>query len=345
MEWLKVFSMKASSNKSLPTPSQANIAKSSAPDVSVVVVSYNTASLFKPMFAALYQAASAISLETIVVDNASSDNSVDILARDYPEVTLIKNTTNVGFGRANNQAIPYIRGRHVLLLNTDAFVSPDTLDKTISYLDNDPSCGILGVRLIGEDGSLQPSCRYFPTPWNVFLQRTGLSRFFPHQRLVDDMNWDHASVRPCDWVPGCYYLVRGDLVRRHGFFDPRFFLYYEEVDHCRSMKNAGWKVVYYPHTAVVHIGGESAKTKGSVTKAGRQISVLQIESELLYFRKYYGLAGLLAGILLSILADLLTALSGAVRRYDLGAARNAYRHAMTVLKVLRATKLAAQPTR
>src|ERR1700742_185204 len=150
------------------------------PDISVVIVSYNTAHLLKRMFAALYEGAGSIRLEVIVIDNASSDASVPILERDYPDVRVIKNKTNVGFGRANNQAIPYLRGRHVLLLNTDAFVGPDTLAKTTSYLDKHPRCGILGVKLVGEDGSLQPSCRYFPTPWNVFLQQTGLSRFLPN---------------------------------------------------------------------------------------------------------------------------------------------------------------------
>lgn len=315
------------------------------PDLSVIVVNYNTAHLLNRMFAALYEAAVSIRLEVIVVDNASSDNSVEILERDYPAVVLLKNATNVGFGRANNQAMPYLHGRYVLLLNTDAFVDVNTLTKTIAYLDDHSSCGILGVKLIGQDGSLQPSCRYFPTPWNIFLQRTGISRFFPSHRLVDDMAWDHDSIRSCDWVPGCYYLIRGEILKQCGLFDARFFLYYEEVDHCRTVKSAGWEVIYYPFTEVVHIGGESAKTSSSITKIGRQVSALQIESELLYFRKHYGLLGLLAGVLLYITADLLTALNSLLRRFDLHGARNAWQHITTVLKIVRATHLAAQPTR
>jgi GT2 family glycosyltransferase len=315
------------------------------PDVSVVVVNYNTAHLLKRMFNALYEAAGPLALEIIVIDNASSDDSVRLLEEGCPNVRLIKNTINVGFGRANNQAIPYLHGRYVLLLNTDAFVAHDTLAKTIAYLDDHPRCGILGVKLVGEDSSLQPSCRYFPTPWNVFLQRTGLSRFFLQHRLVDDMTWDHASIRSCDWVPGCYYLIRGEVIRECGLFDPRFFLYYEEVDHCRTVKRAGWEVIYYPFTEVVHLGGESAKTSSSITKVGRQISALQIESELLYFRKYYGLMGLLGGILLAIVADLLTALNGLIRRFDLRPASSAWQHVTTVLKIVGATRFAAQPTR
>jgi N-acetylglucosaminyl-diphospho-decaprenol L-rhamnosyltransferase len=318
---------------------------SSVPDVSVVVVNYNTGHLLARMFAALDAAKGSLGLEIAVVDNVSSDNSVEILESRYPTVTLIKNSTNVGFGRANNQAIPHVHGRYVLLLNTDAFVACDTLAKTIAFMDDHPRCGVLGVKLVGEDGTLQPSCRYFPTPWNVFLRRTGLSRFFPRTRLVDDMSWDHASVRTCDWVPGCYYLVRSEIVRKLGLFDPRFFLYYEEIDHCRAVKQAGWEVIYYPYTEVVHIGGESAKSNNTITKIGRQISSLQIESELLYFRKYYGLIGLIAGVVLSISADLLSALNSLLRRFDLKGATSAFRNISTVVRILGATGLAAHPTR
>ena len=201
------------------------------------------------------------------------------------------NSKNVGFGRANNQLLPQIAAKYVLLLNTDAFVSPDTLTKTVAYLDEHPDCGVLGVRLVGRDGTLQPSCRYFPTPFNLFLTKTGLAQLFPAVGLVDDMAWDHATVRECDWVPGCYYLIRREVIDQVGLFDPRFFLYYEEVDHCRRVKAAGWQVVYFPDTEVVHIGGESAKSAGSLTESGRQLSALQVESELLYFRKHYGLLG------------------------------------------------------
>ena len=196
-------------------------------------------------------------------------------------------------GAPTTKQFPRIRGRYVLLLNTDAFVSPDTLVKTISFMDQNSRCGILGVKLVGEDGSLQPSCRFFPTPWNVFVAANGLARYFPKTKLVDDMTWDHRTTRQCDWVPGCFYLVRKEVVDQIGLFDPRFFLYCEEVDHCRRARDAGWIVTFYADTQVVHIGGESAKTDPAFTSASRQIAPLQVESELLYFRKHYGLLGLI----------------------------------------------------
>src|SRR5216683_1282622 len=312
------------------------------PDLSIVVVNYNTGFLFEQMFSALDAARNNLSIQIIVVDNASGDNSVEILRTKYPSVEVIRNTANIGFGRANNQAIPQARGRYVLLLNTDAFVSSDTLSKTLDFMEANPICGVLGVKLIGKDGTLQCSCRYFPTPWNLFLTSTGLYRYFPKVRLVDDMSWDHASTRECDWVPGCYYLVRREVVQNVGLFDPRYFLYYEEVDHCRAVRAAGWTVIYYPFTQVIHIGGESAKTKGPLTKHARQISDLQIESELLYFRKHYGVKGILTAVFLTIFAGALSCSKELLRSFDIVRASSAMKHIYKVLKLLMETKLASR---
>jgi N-acetylglucosaminyl-diphospho-decaprenol L-rhamnosyltransferase len=125
-------------------------------------------------------------------------------------VELVENPINVGFGRA--QALLSVRGRYVLLVNHDAFVSSDTLFKTFKFMEEHGRCGVLGVKLVGEDGALKSCCCYFPTRWNVALKMTRLDRFFPYTRLAYDMSWDHASVRACDWVPGCYYMVRREIL-------------------------------------------------------------------------------------------------------------------------------------
>jgi GT2 family glycosyltransferase len=314
------------------------------PDVTVLAVSYNTAHLLDRFLLSLQAAAGGLRLQTIVVDNASEDGSAALL-RTREEVELVENTENVGFGRANNQALPLVRGRYLLLLNTDAFVSPETLTMTVDFMDSNPECGVLGVKLVGEDGSLQPSCRTFPTPWNVFLASTGLRRFFPRTRMVDDMAWDHDAVRDCDWVPGCYYLVRRAVIDTVGLFDPRYFLYGEEVDHCRAVREAGWRVVYYPYTRVVHLGGESAASAGTLSAEGRQLSPLQVESELLYFRKHHGLAGVLGAVALTTLGDCMRAGSGLLRHRDASRAAAALRHARMTIGGLIATRLASRATR
>ncbi|MEJ5056651.1 MULTISPECIES: glycosyltransferase family 2 protein [unclassified Pseudomonas] len=311
----------------------------------VLVVNYNTAGLLQPMFNALRQSTSADQPRYLVVDNASADNSLECMATICPEAILLANENNVGFGRANNQLVEHLQGKYALLLNTDAFVDADSLSKTLDYMESHPDCGILGVRLVGREGDLQPSCRYFPTPMNVFLSRTGLERFFPVVKMVDDMGWDHASVRECDWVPGCYYLIRREVIDQVGLFDPRYFLYYEEVDHCKRAKQAGWKVIYYPHTTVVHIGGESAKLVDELNTASRQVPRLQIESELLYFRKHHGLLGLAWHMFLVTLGDLILALKALLKGRGRAAIKACWEHARVTWSLLRNTRLASQPTR
>lgn len=328
----------ASADGSLPE------ARRALPGVDIIVVNFNTAHLLHDMFAAVAASIGCPSTRFLCVDNASTDNSLEVFRTRYPDVHLESNLVNIGFGRANNQVLPAVQGDYVLLLNTDAFVAPDTLAKTVSYMERHPDCGVLGVRLVGRDGTLQPSCRYFPTPLNIFLERAGLARFFPGVQRVDDMSWNHAAVRECDWVPGCYYLIRRKALDEVGLFDPRYFLYYEEVDHCRRIKQAGWKVIYYPDTQVVHIGGESAKSVGEISETGRQLSALQVESELLYMRKHHGLAGLLVHMGLIVLGDATFAAKQLLRLRvrALGACWNNHK---LVWRLLWATRFGAKPTR
>jgi len=314
-------------------------------DISLLIVNYNTSHLLKDMMSALTSSIGDFSLEIVMLDNASKDDSAAKIRQDYPSVDLLENDKNVGFGRANNQALELATGRYILLLNTDAFVSPDTLKKTLEYMESHPECGVLGVKLLGRDGELQPSCRYFPTPWNIFLSRTGFSRFFPQTKLVDDMSWNHDAVRECDWVPGCYYLIRRQVIDQVGLFDPRFFLYYEEVDHCKRVKQAGWQVIYYPDTSVVHIGGESAKTDNEISTVGRQIPALQIESELLYFRKHYGLLGLLLHFFLIHLGSVMLVMKGILKGQGKARLSACWQQLRMSWRLLRKTHMATRPTK
>jgi N-acetylglucosaminyl-diphospho-decaprenol L-rhamnosyltransferase len=313
-------------------------------DLSVILVSYNTADITIQALEHLYASEHKLSMEVFVVDNASRDTSVERITQAYPDIPLIHNAVNVGFGRANNQALPHVRGRYVLLLNTDAFIGTQTLSTTVAYMDQHPACGILGAKLLGREGDLQPSCRYFPTPWNLFLQESGLRRLFKNTQMVDQMDWDHASVRHCDWVPGCFYLVRREVIDQVGLFDPRFFMYCEEVDHCHAARQAGWDVTYFP-TPVVHLGGESARTDAEISKQGRQIKSLQIESELLYFRKNHGFAGVTLHLLLSTVANALQTTKNALRRASWSVLQSHVRHSLLTWKLFFSTGMGAKGSR
>ena len=266
----------------------------------------------------LFTSQGDFALEVFVVDNASKDDSVQVIKKAYPNITLIENKENVGFGRANNQVLDIAKGEYVLLLNTDAFVQVETLQKTIQYMQSHPRCGVLGVKLLGRGGEQQPSCRYFPTPFNLFASRVGLHRLLPNIKIVDDTDWNSERTQNCDWVPGCYYLVRKQVIEQVGLFDPLYFLYYEEVDHCYAVKKAGWNVAYYADAAVVHIGGESAKSLGKITSIGRQLNTLQVESELIYFRKNLGLFSCVLHVVLVMLASVIQMLKNLVKLRRLG---------------------------
>ena len=311
-------------------------------DVTVVIVNYNTRHLLEECLDSMWRAGDGLRLQVVIVDNASRDGSPEFIRDRFADrCELVFNRENVGFGRANNQALPLARGRHLLLLNTDAFVKEGSIADAVSYLDVHDACGLVGVRLEGRDGSLQPSCRYFPTPWNEFLLGTGLSRFFPWTRFVDDLAWDHCSVRACDWVPGCFYLVRRTVVERVGLFDPRFFLYYEEVDHCHSIKQAGYEVVYFPGTTVVHLGGESAASDAALDGASRQVSRLAIESAMLFHRKRHGRAGLAALAALTVLGE---AIAGA-KSFWRGRPAPGWTRSSTLFGLLGPTDFGLRPTR
>ncbi|MES2547362.1 MAG: glycosyltransferase family 2 protein [Pseudomonadota bacterium] len=312
--------------------------------ISVIFVSYNTAKMSVEAINSLLASKGDFELEVFVVDNASKDDSVALIKNAFPQITLIENNVNVGFGRANNQVLDLVKGDYILLLNTDAFVQTDTLAKTLRYIESQPNCGLLGVRLIGRNHEQQPSCRYFPTPFNLFAHRVGLARLLPKLQMVDDADWNPAITTSCDWVPGCYYLVRKQVLEQVGLFDPRYFLYSEEVDHCFAVKKAGWQVMYYADTSVVHIGGESAKSDGKVSNSGKQLSVLQAESELLYFRKNHGLLTCVLHVFLVMLADFIQLLKDLLKfklrmnRYIFSASR------LTLVSALK-TRMGSTPVR
>lgn len=313
--------------------------------LTTIIVSYNTKHLLDECLSKLRQADARIGgSHCVVVDNASRDGSADHLTQYHPEVQLIRLPENIGFGRANNVALPFIQSPYVLLLNTDAMVPPESIEASIAYMEQHPRCGILGARLVGRDGSAQPSARWFPTPWNLFLHHTGVAHWFPGTQPVDPPGIDLDQAMACDWVPGCYFLMRKPLIDQVGLFDPLFFLYAEEVDLCRRAKSAGWEVHYFPGARVVHIGGESAKSDGDLNSMG-QIDRLSIESSLLYIRKHHGRRGLWAHVMLEGVAAWVNGLKALARRAHAASLRHGLRRWAAVVGLLRQTDYGTHPTR
>jgi GT2 family glycosyltransferase len=264
-------------------------------DVSIVIVSFNTRDLLRECLLSIAHAAGPLRLQVIVVDNASTDGSPTMVEQEFPDTLLIRSEVNRGFGRANNLAFKSALGRYVVLLNSDAFLGAGSLRRSVAHMDANPKVGIGGGRLVGTDGALQPSARMFPTVLNDLLVLSGLAARFPRSRFFGrfDRTWaDDGEPAEVDWVPGAFSILRATALAEVGNFDPRFFLYYEEVDLCRRMKQKGYSVWYWPDVTVVHIGGESSRQVPSVemSRAGAQLTLWRMRSMLLYYRKHHGLA-------------------------------------------------------
>jgi N-acetylglucosaminyl-diphospho-decaprenol L-rhamnosyltransferase len=221
------------------------------PELSVVIVSYNTRDILARCLRDLSAAAAGLDVETIVVDNGSTDGSVELMAH-WPDVTLIANRDNGGFATANNQGLSAARAPFSLLLNSDAFIGAVALANGLGVLRERPSVGLVGVRLLNMDGTVQAEHGTFPSLWQDIRVSAGLDRFAVARAVP------LRSPGPVDWVQGACMFVRMEALHGVGLLDTRFFMYSEEVEWCRRFWEHGWQVWYLPDATVAHIGGASS---------------------------------------------------------------------------------------
>lgn len=229
-------------------------------DLSICIVSWNCRDDLLNCLESLREGAAGASSEIILVDNASRDGTVEAVAHAFPQVDIIPNAENAGFARANVQAMAVARGRYLLLLNPDTLAPPGALAELLRFADDHPEAGVVGPRLVYGDGSLQASCRCFPTIQAALFRNTFLGRLFPHARasacyLMED--WDHGSVRAVDWISGACMLVRREAYEQVGGLDTGFYWGSEDVDYCWRMHHAGWQVLYTPTPVITHLVGRS----------------------------------------------------------------------------------------
>ncbi len=280
-------------------------ADASVVDVSVVIVNYNVREFLEQALGSLACASAGLNVETFVVDNNSVDGSVEMVRARFPGARVIANEANVGFGRANNQAIREARGRYVLILNPDTLLQEDTLRALVAFMDRHPEAGAAGCRILNPDGSFAPeSRRAFPTPAVALYRMLGLSRLFPQSPRFGRYNMTYLpadAVCEVDALSGSCMLVRREALYRArdmgdgeqgmgadgalpspishspspsegaGLFDEAFFMYGEDLDWCYRIQQAGWKIFYTPETQIIHYKGESTR-----------------KGELRYVRLFYG---------------------------------------------------------
>lgn len=265
-------------------------------ELAVIVVAYNTKEILKQCLTACYRSIEGLDATIVVVDNASHDGTAEMVSSCYPNVQLIRSEFNRGFAAGNNLAFNAVEARYYLLLNSDAFPDPDSIRLGLEKMKAEPNVAAAGGLLINEDGRPAASARMFPSLLNDFLALSGLAAKFPKSRFFGrfDRTWSDVN-EACypDWVPGAFTFLRGDVIKELKGFDERFFLYYEEVDLCKRMREMGYEVAYWPDLRVVHIGGVSSrKVQGAVvSRNGSQLTVWRMRAGMLYFRKHHGLLG------------------------------------------------------
>jgi N-acetylglucosaminyl-diphospho-decaprenol L-rhamnosyltransferase len=218
-------------------------------EVSVVVVTFNSIQYLERCLA------SVSGYELVVVDHGSADGSVELVRERFPAAKLIEQE-NRGFGAGMNTGMQAATGRYFLLLNADAWVLGDAVEKLRAFADEHPRAAVVGPRLLNPDGSLQPSVRGFPTLWRLATEYFFLRKLAPRSRVFNAFfgaGFDHRSVREADWVSAPCLLVRREAADAVGFFDEDYFIFAEEVDWCHRFREAGWKVLFYPGAEVVHV--------------------------------------------------------------------------------------------
>ena len=267
-------------------------------DLTVLVVSYNTRALLKDCLSSIYQKTKGVEFEVMVVDNGSNDDSVRMIRREFPQVKLIENQENLGFARANNQAIKQSRARYYLLFNPDTSFKATSPQRMIKFMDEHPEVGILGCKILNTDGTIQPSNASFPNLFTEFLRVFQLKKLVPGVRSRERIGqkwsgmlgstlreyfrvyWDSERIREVDWVSGACLLVRRKAIEDVGLLDEDFFMYYEDADWCYRMRKKGWKTYYFPFFEATHYVGKSNSTFNPKTFIERQKSMYH------YFRKH-----------------------------------------------------------
>jgi N-acetylglucosaminyl-diphospho-decaprenol L-rhamnosyltransferase len=265
-------------------------------DLTIIIVSWNVRDLLHRCLRSVIEARTSspsspsgqsleLQTEVIVVDNASTDGSAEMVRAEYPHVHLVANDANRGFTAANNQGLALSQGRCLLLLNPDTEVVGDALATMAGYMDAHPKVGALGPQLRYPDGSLQSSRRRFPTLATALVESTVVQEWWADNRVLRRYymaGTDDGAIQPVDWVVGACLLVRRRAYEQVGELDEGFFMYSEELDWCRRIKDAGWAVVYLPTATVVHHEGKSSEQ----VVAARHIHFQS--SKVRYFRKHHG---------------------------------------------------------
>jgi hypothetical protein len=256
--------------------------------LSIVILCWNDREVITNCLRSIYDNTHSTSFEVIVSDNGSSDGSVDYIRQTFPEVHVIENGTNLRFAKANNVGFRASTGEYVLILNPDTIIHDGALDKLVAFADEHPTAGAFGCRVLNPDGTYQLSARPFVSlrsEWIAALHLRALGHISDWFLSGSYAGWKGETERTIDWHSGCFILARRDLLNRLGGFDEQFFYYYEDMDLCHRIWDAGYPIIYSPAVTITHLGGQSTRRAPAAFKLDSQITRYR------YFYKYFGRRG------------------------------------------------------
>lgn len=261
----------------------------------------NNKQLLDMCLSSIYKNTKEISFEIVVIDNVSSDGSVEMVREKYPKVKIIENKLPLGFSENHNQVLKRFSSRYVVILNDDTILLNDAFDKMVKFMDMHNDVGILGCKIFSRDMSLQFSARKFPSLDIKILaagmfHNTFLGRFFPNNQFTKEyllLTWEHNDTREVDWVSGCCMMIRKETIDEIGVLDEQFFMFVEDVDFCFRAKKNNW-LVFYLHTAeILHFGGQSTSRKPV------KMIIEHHKSMYKFYKKHYLRGGKLRPIIIS----------------------------------------------
>lgn len=255
--------------------------------LSIVILCWNDLKVIGDCLKSIFATTRCTEFEVIVSDNGSTDGSIEYIRREFPQVRLIENGLNLRFAKGNNVGIQASHGEYVLILNPDTIIHDGTLDELVDYADKHPEAGAFGCRVLYSDGSFQPCIRPLPSvrsEWCMALHLHVLAHLSDWFHPGIYVGWTGDQERTVGWLAGCFILVRGELLKRLGGFDERFFYYYEDTDLCQQIWNAGSRILYTPHVSITHLGGQSTTKRYPPIGFALDAQITRY----LYFYKYCG---------------------------------------------------------
>lgn len=263
--------------------------------LSIIIVNFNTYKFIKNCLDLLYKSdLKDADYEIIVVDNASSDNSVSLLHKNYPQVRLIANKKNKGFASANNQGIKKAKGKFILLLNPDTLVEKKTISEILKFMEEREDIGVSTCKVVLTSGEIDDAChRGFPTPGNALCLFLGLSSLFPKSKFFNGYHLgyqDMDKIHEIDSCAGAFMMVRKRAGDRLGWFDEDYFWYGEDLDFCFRAKKEGWKIMYIPYVKVIHYKGVSSgikKHSEDISSADKEIQMMATKARFSVMRIFY----------------------------------------------------------